>query len=74
MTWEAQGQSGLGVLMSQEGFQLFWVCSVSLLAGVKLSVVNPDLADLAVCLELEKMKVYVAVFSSGYPKPVFVFK
>lgn len=50
------------------------MCSVSLLAGVKLSVVNPDLIDLALCLELEKMKVHVTVFSSDYSNTVSVFK
>lgn len=62
------------MLMSEEGFQLFWVCSVSLLVGVKLSVVNPDLTDLALYLELEKMKVDVTVFNSDYSNPVSVFK
>lgn len=61
--------------MAEEGVQLFWVCSVSVLAGVKLSVVNPDLMELALCLELlKKKKKKVHVFSSDYSNLVSVFK
>lgn len=68
VAWEAQSQCALGSADGRGGVQLFWVCSVPLLAAVKLSVVNHDLA---LCLELLKMKVHV--FSSDYSNPVSVF-
>lgn len=74
LTWGLRAPLLWAVLVAQEGFQLFWGCSVSLLAGVKLSVVSPDLTGLALCLELEKMKVHVTVVSSDSSNPVSVFK
>jgi len=47
----------LAILRSKDSFELFGICLVSLLSGVKFSVVKPNLIDLALYSKLEKMKV-----------------